>query len=121
MIQVVETKNRLVVNEGKQQLIISQPKVVLTAAAKQGAQGPPGADGPQGPAGPPGSGGDLNYTHVQIAASTLWSVTHNLGKFPSVTVIDSGNTEVIGDVSYLTNNSLEILFTVPFSGTAYLN
>lgn len=121
MIEITKVKTYLTVANTGTKLLVEKPRISIIEVAKQGPQGPPGPQGPQGIPGAPGSGGDLNYTHIQIAATTLWSVIHNLGKFPSVTVIDSGDNEVIGDVLYLSNNSLEISFTVPFSGTAYLN
>ena len=62
-----------------------------------------------------------NYTHTQIAASATWSVTHNLGKFPSVSIVDSGNNIVVGDVEYINSNELTITFNSAFSGKAYLN
>lgn len=62
-----------------------------------------------------------SYVHKQEASSTLWTVNHNLGKFPSVTVIDSAGSMVIGEIKYLNANSLTIEFSSQFSGTAYLN
>lgn len=67
------------------------------------------------------TGGDLNFNHIQVASSSTWNVTHNLGKRPEVTVIDSGNNMVIGDVSHTDENNLTITFTVATSGNAYLN
>jgi len=79
----------------------------------------------QGPAGPAGGAiqgtGDLHYTHSQITAASVWAVTHNLAKFPSVTVIDASNDMVMGEVRYLTINTLQITFSSAFSGTAYIN
>ncbi len=77
--------------------------------------------GPAGPTGPAGTGGDLTYTHTQVGASSAWVAVHNLGKYPSVTVVDSGGTTVIGDVVYDSVNQLTINFTTAFSGSAYLN
>ena len=65
--------------------------------------------------------GDKNYIHNQGAASNVWNVTHNLGKFPSVTVVDSGNSVVIGDVNMIDLNNITITFTSSFSGKAYIN
>jgi hypothetical protein len=48
-------------------------------------------------------------------------ITHNLDKYPSVTIVDSGFTVVYGEIEYLSKNQLEITFTNPFSGEAYLN
>ncbi len=64
---------------------------------------------------------DKNYTHNQVSAESSWNITHNLGKFPSVSTVDSGNTWVIGDVEYINQNQLTINFTSAFSGKAYLN
>ena len=61
------------------------------------------------------------YTHHQISASREWLVRHNLGKHPSVTVVDSASTVVVGDVEYLDTEGLIIRFTSEFSGKAFLN
>ena len=69
-----------------------------------------------------GSGsGDLSYVHTQSTVASTWTVTHNLGKYPSVTVVDSSNNEVIGDIQYTNTNSLKITFSSGFSGKAYCN
>ena len=68
-----------------------------------------------------GGDGDLHYEHVQSTASNEWEITHNLGKHPSVTVIDSANNEVEGDIVYDSDNRLTLTFSGTFSGTAYLN
>lgn len=68
-----------------------------------------------------GSGDDRHFTFTQSTASDLWMIQHDLGKYPSVSVADSGGNEVVGEVTYLTKNKLSIAFTAPFSGEAYLN
>lgn len=70
--------------------------------------------------------GNITYTHTQSSVSDTWVVTHNLGRFPSVTVVDSGDTVVFGTVVYNSSNQLTITFFVggspsAFSGKAYLN
>ncbi len=57
----------------------------------------------------------------QVSASSTWTITHDLERFPSVTVVDSSGNLVIGDVDYISNLELIITFSAPFSGTAYLN
>ena len=64
---------------------------------------------------------DYTYTHNQITPTNTWIITHNLSKYPSVTVVDSGGTVVLGDVKYINENQIEINFTSGFSGKAYLN
>lgn len=65
--------------------------------------------------------GDKSFTFTQSVAAETWSITHNLGKYPSVTVVDSGGNVVIGDVEYTSVNALTCTFSAPFSGKAYLN
>ena len=64
---------------------------------------------------------DKNYVHNQMSASSIWSVQHSLNKYPSVSVVDSGNNMVVGDVEYIDENNLTITFNASFSGKAYIN
>jgi hypothetical protein len=64
---------------------------------------------------------DKTFTFTQNSASDTWSVTHNLNKFPSVSVVDSGKSAVLGSVEYINKNELTITFSAPFSGYAYMN
>ena len=61
------------------------------------------------------------YVHRQDLAAKVWVITHNLNRYPSVVVIDSGNNLVLGDVIYNSLSQLTITFTSEFSGKAYLN
>ena len=67
------------------------------------------------------TGTDKNYTHEQNIPSAVWTINHNLNKKPSVTVVNSGDLVVYGDVEYITLNSLKITFSGGFTGKAYLN
>lgn len=64
---------------------------------------------------------DKSYVHNQVAASSTWVITHGLDKKPSVTIVDSSDNIVVGDVTYSGSKSLIINFTATFSGKAYLN
>ena len=61
------------------------------------------------------------YTHNQAVPSASWVINHNLGRKPSVTVIDSAGDECAGLVDYTSSNSLTLTFSAAFSGYAYLN
>ena len=70
--------------------------------------------------------GDITFTHNQNSTSNTWVVTHNLGRFPSVTVVDSADSIVQGTVVYNSNKQLTITFfsgssALAFQGKAYLN
>lgn len=75
--------------------------------------------GPRGPLGPVGI--DLTFTFVQNSPSSVWNINHNMGKHPSVTIVDSGGSQVIGDLVYVDSNNLTLSFSAAFSGKAYLN
>lgn len=62
-----------------------------------------------------------SYTFTQLTPISVWLITHNLNKKPSVTIVDSANSVVVGEISYLDNNSLLVSFSSGFSGQAYLN
>lgn len=68
-----------------------------------------------------GTGEDASYVHVQSTPAALWSISHGLGKYPSVTVVDSGGSVVEGDVNYISTNNVQLTFSAAFSGSAYLN
>lgn len=57
----------------------------------------------------------------QSSASTIWNITHTMEKFPSVTVVDSSENVVIGEITYNSNSSITLTFASAFSGKAYLN
>lgn len=61
------------------------------------------------------------YVHTQYSPSSTWSVTHNLGYQPNVTVVDSAGTIIEGAIDYQTGNTLVLTFSSPFAGTAYLS
>ena len=61
------------------------------------------------------------YTHTQSSASATWTITHNLDCFPSVSVVDSAGSVVIGDVNYTNANALVVTFAAALGGKAYLN
>jgi hypothetical protein len=67
-----------------------------------------------------GAGNTRRHVHTQSVAANTWVVTHTLGGFPSVTVVDSASTQVVGDVKYDSATQITITFTVAFSGYAYL-
>jgi hypothetical protein len=99
--------------------------------------------GPQGPVGPEGKsayeiavengfsgteaqwlasfGGDASYRHVQSTPSADVTVTHNLGKFPAISVKDSSGQAVYGSYQYIDTNTVRVLFSSAFSWEAIFN
>lgn len=107
--------------EGEPEVIeLSAQAIDLLEVAEQGPAGPPGATGATGPQGDPGLSG-ANYVHQQMTPAATWVITHNLNRYPSVTVVDSAGSVVIGAVSYVSPDVVSIEFSAGFSGAAYLN
>jgi hypothetical protein len=69
----------------------------------------------------PAPGQNASYEFVQSTASAVWNVTHSLGKIPSVTIIDSANDEIVGDVKHTSRNTVVITFSAAVSGRAVFN
>ena len=64
---------------------------------------------------------DKHFTYRQSTASDVWVITHNLGKYPSITVVDSAGTVVVGEIILQTTEQAVIRFNSSFSGKAYCN
>ena len=64
---------------------------------------------------------DKHFAYVQSTASATWDIEHPLNKFPSVTVVDSAGSVVVGEVQYISNSEVIVTFNGAVSGTAYLN
>lgn len=61
------------------------------------------------------------YVHEQGVASAVWTVQHNLDKYPSVTVVDSAENEIVAEVEYIDKNTVQITMIGASKGRAYLN
>lgn len=64
---------------------------------------------------------DKHFTHNQTTAAASWTIQHNLGKFPSVMIVDSANNVVAGEILYIDLNSVQVTFKSAFKGKAFFN
>ncbi len=83
--------------------------------------GVPGRKGDPGNPGPPGNGSQVTYTYNAPDVMAIWNISHNLGRYPSVTVVDNGGEVVLPEVTYLDDNLLRVEFDRPMLGSAFLN
>jgi len=67
------------------------------------------------------SQGAPTFEFTQGVPATTWDIQHNLGKFPSVSVINNNNIVINGEVTYIDNNNVQLNFSAGFTGKAYLN
>ena len=72
-----------------------------------------------------GGGADKNKIFddyfEQAQAANPWVITHGLGKFPSVTVVNRNNVEVQAKVTHNNDNQVTITFSGATAGKAYFN
>lgn len=60
------------------------------------------------------------FSYTQSVPAEVWTIAHNLGRIPAVTVTGSGGSPVIGDVQNLNLNVVRISFKLAISGIAIL-
>ena len=48
----------------------------------------------------------FSHIHNQTVSSSTWNITHNLNKYPSVSIVDSTNEEIIGKLAHLSLKQL---------------
>lgn len=62
------------------------------------------------------------YVFEQSIATEIWTIQHNLNKFPSCIVVDTaGTVQIPDDIIYNSSNQITIQFMSAFAGYAYLN
>lgn len=111
-------------------------EINIRTVGKRGIQGEPGEGIPVG--GTPGqllvkssdtdydtewssiSGSDKNFYQAFTAQSEV-TVTHNLAKYPSISIFDSAGDEIEGAVEHVSINELIIRFTSAFTGRITCN
>jgi hypothetical protein len=63
----------------------------------------------------------FKYIHNQLTPSAVWTVVHLLFGFPNVTAVDSADTEIVGDLLYIDNTTVQITFASGTTGKAYVS
>lgn len=110
-VEVIEDHYIVEVGDVRDIVIIEDRVVEVVEVAQQG---------PPGPAGGGEAGADKNYVFNLTGESDV-VVTHNLGKFPSVTIFDSSGNEIQGDYQFLDTLRTRLIFSAGFSGKAIFN
>lgn len=70
--------------------------------------------------GSPGPSGTGGYNHSQGSASNTWTINHNLGYKPSVTLFTLGGVEFDAEVIHTSVNQCVVSLVIPTAGTARL-
>lgn len=61
------------------------------------------------------------FIFEQATASDTWEIEHNLGKYPSVTIVDTAGNTFFPAVQYIDENNIVVTMNGATSGKAYLN
>lgn len=61
------------------------------------------------------------FVFTQIVPATVWTITHNLNTFPSVTLTDALGNVIFAQVQYISSSQVVATFSTPVAGSAYLN
>lgn len=62
-----------------------------------------------------------SFVFIQDVPRREWVIVHNLNRKPAVTIVDSANNVVVGDVTYVDDTTIVVTFSGEFSGRCYLN
>lgn len=64
---------------------------------------------------------EFNFTYNQNSPADEWTITHKLNKYPAVTVVNSADVVVYGEITYIDKNAVRLNFSGAFSGKAFFN
>lgn len=59
---------------------------------------------------------DQMYYEQDFVNSAQWTVHHNLGQYPNVSILDTGGEEVFADVQHVDINTVVVTWPAPFTG-----
>jgi hypothetical protein len=62
----------------------------------------------------------VKYVHTQASISSTWTINHNLGFFPNITVLDNSNRILETFIQYNNINTATIIMNSAASGKAFL-
>lgn len=64
---------------------------------------------------------ELGHVHIQDTISSEWTMSHNLGFIPNITVVDNEDRVVEGSYHYVNANTVVASFTEEISGRAFFS
>jgi hypothetical protein len=105
----------LILIEEPETVLVVEEEVNVVTVTTVGLQGKPGEKGD------PGEADIFYYSHDQMVPAAVWTVAHNLGTEPNVTVVDSTGRQVEGFVEYLDPDTVRLTFSSGFAGKAFFS
>jgi hypothetical protein len=100
--------------------VVSQPvQLRVSPLGPPGVPGAPGAPGADGSPGQPGQNGIMSVqTFTQVSPASVWTINHNLGRWPLIDLFSVGGVKIIGETSNLSLNTAQVTFDEPVAGSA---
>lgn len=106
VVEVGVSARQIVKVERAERIVDVVPEIKIVEAGRQG---------------PPGIAGGTVYTHTQIGASAVWTINHNLGRYPAISLLSPGLAEFLGEILHTSINQAIVYLAVPQSGLAQCN
>lgn len=64
---------------------------------------------------------DANFVYHSEVPQKVWSVLHNLGKYCSIIVVDDNKNVIYPDITYVSENEIQVSATSELTGYAFCN
>lgn len=64
---------------------------------------------------------DANFVYHSEIPQKVWSVLHNLGKYCSIIVVDDNKNVIYPDITYVSENEIQVSATSELTGYAFCN
>lgn len=102
---------------------VAEQVQIATTAATNAAESAisAAADADRAEAAAEGLVSDKTFVYEQGVASDTWVIEHNMGKYPSVSLVDSAGTQFDADVEYNSENICTVRMNGATTGKAFLN
>ena len=115
------TEQVTVVKKDNNVTVVEKTNTVTVASkGTQGPKGDAGDAGAPGATGPAGTSGGF-FAFEQQSNSTSWTIVHNLGYRPAITIQDYFKNTIEGDINHLDTSTVGLSFADAVSGYAYLS
>lgn len=61
---------------------------------------------------------ELDYVHTQASASSTWTINHNLGRRPAITLYTTGGVQFSAEITHTSVNQAVVSLALAIAGTA---
>jgi hypothetical protein len=62
-----------------------------------------------------------SYTHRQLSPDVVWTINHNLGRYPSIELLSVGTAKFEADITHINTNQAIVTLAIATAGIAQCN